>query len=218
MLAILQFLTKFVLTSGVVFGLVFMLICTVFVIVSVAHGDIRIKMVRDNDENKDKQVNHLYKCRSKQWTRISIHVHQHKTTQKVKEIEKMQGTVKWFHQQRGYGFLTDSEGKDVFFHHSNIQMDGFRCLDSDDIVNFELGTGKNGKEQAVNIVPVLTMKMIEGSLKVEKLYVKTVDDPHAVCHLYMVVNEKNEPLSSEHGMSFLDLAVYAGFDVTEETA
>ena len=54
MLAILQFLTKFVLTSGVVFGVVFMLICTVFVIVSVAHGDIRIKMVRDNDENKDK--------------------------------------------------------------------------------------------------------------------------------------------------------------------
>lgn len=131
----------------------------------------------------------------------------------------MQGTVKWFHSQKGYGFITNLDDvKDVFFHHSNIQMDGFRCLDSDDIVNFELGTGNNGREQAVNVTSVLTMKMVEGSLKEEKLYVKTVDDPHAVCHLYMVVNEKNEPLSSEHGMSFLDLAAYAGFDVTEETA
>lgn len=54
MLAILQFLTKLVLTSGVVFGLVFILICTVFVIVSVAHGDIKIKIARNNAENKDK--------------------------------------------------------------------------------------------------------------------------------------------------------------------
>lgn len=130
----------------------------------------------------------------------------------------MQGTVKWFDLQKGYGFITNSEGKDSFFHHSNIQMDGFRSLDTDDIVDYEVGTGKNGKKQAVNITPVLTMKMIKNVLKKEKLYVKTVDDPHAVCHLYMAVNEKDEPVSSEHGMSFLDLAAYAGFDVVEESA
>ena len=49
---------------------------------------------------------------------------------------------KWF--DKGYGFITDSEGKEHFVHHSNIVMDGFRHLNEDDIVNFELGTGKDG--------------------------------------------------------------------------
>lgn len=138
----------------------------------------------------------------------------------------MQGTVKWFNNQKGYGFITDSDGKDVFAHHSNIQMDGFRCLDSDDIVNFELGTGNNGREQAVNVTPVLTMKMIEDSLKQDHLYVKEVkaDKNTVIMNTlgmkkgYMVVDENNVIQSSEHGMSFLELAAYAGFDVTEEIA
>jgi len=75
---------------------------------------------------------------------------------------------------KGYGFITDSEGKEHFAHHSSIIMDGFRHLNEDDIVNFELGTGKNGREQAISVQPVLTMKMVRDSLKEGNLFVKEV--------------------------------------------
>lgn len=50
----------------------------------------------------------------------------------------MQGTCKWFNNQKGYGLITDSEGKDIFVHHSNIIMDGFRHLNEDDIVVWQI--------------------------------------------------------------------------------
>ena len=123
----------------------------------------------------------------------------------------MKGTVKFFHSYRGWGFLTDSEGKDVFVHHSNILMDGFRSLDHDDIVTFELGVGNDGKEQAVNVTPILTIKMIEDSLKEDKLYVRPVANALGMKG-YMVVDQNNIIQTSEQGMSFLELASYAGFD------
>lgn len=132
----------------------------------------------------------------------------------------MQGTTKWFNNQKGYGFITDLEGKDVFVHHSNIIMDKFRYLNEDDIVNFELGAGNNGREQAINIQPILTMKMVEDSLKEENLYVKKVkaDKNTIIMNAlgmkkgYMVVDENNVIQAGENGMTFLDLAAYAGFD------
>ena len=132
----------------------------------------------------------------------------------------MQGTVKWFDAQKGYGFITDSEGKEHFVHHSSITMDGFRHLSEDDIVNFELETGSNGKEQAVNVTPVLTMKMVKDSLKEENLYVKEVKaDANTVSMNtlgikkgYMVVNENDVIQVGEQGMDFLNLAAYAGYD------
>lgn len=132
----------------------------------------------------------------------------------------MQGTVKWFNTQRGYGFIIDPEGKDVFVHHSNIVMDGFRNLDENDIVNFEIGAGKDGREQAVNIQPLLTMKMIKDSLKEENLYVKELKADANTIVLnalgmdkgYMVVDQNNVIQAGEQGMSFLDLAAFAGFD------
>lgn len=123
----------------------------------------------------------------------------------------MQGTVKWFDSQKGYGFITDSEGKDIFVHHSNIVMDGFRYLSEDDIVNFELGTGKDGREQAINVHPVLTRKMIEDSLKEENLYIQTIKDVHKVTK-YLVVDADKVIKTSEQGMDFLNLAAYAGYD------
>lgn len=133
----------------------------------------------------------------------------------------MQGTVKWFNNQKGYGFITDSDGKDVFVHHSNIVMDGFRHLNEDDVVNFELGNGNDGREQAVSVIPVLTMKMVEDSLKEENLYAKVIKaDKNAVKMNtlgmkkgYMVVNENNVIQAGENGMSFLELAAFAGFDI-----
>lgn len=132
----------------------------------------------------------------------------------------MQGTIKWFNAQKGYGFVTDSEDKEHFVHHSNIVMDGFRHLNEDDVVNFELGAGNDGREQAISVQPVLTMKMIEDSLKEENLYVKEIKRNKNTIVMnalnmnkgYMVVNENNVIQAGEQGMSFLDLAAFAGFD------
>lgn len=124
----------------------------------------------------------------------------------------MKGTVKWF--DKGYGFITDSEGKDVFVHHSNIVMDGFRHLNEDDIVNFELGTGKDGREQAINVQPILTMKMVKDSLRKENLHIETRKDTYGVT-MYQVSDQNNVLQSSEQGMSFLELAAFAGFDIED---
>lgn len=126
----------------------------------------------------------------------------------------MQGTVKWFDTQKGYGFITDSEGNDVFVHHSNIIMDGFRHLHKDDIVNYELGAGNDEKEQAVNVKPILTMKMVEDSLKEEGLHIQTIKDAYKVTK-YLVIDQNNIIQTDEKGMSFLEVAAFAGFDTED---
>ncbi len=61
------------------------------------------------------------------------------------------GTVKWFSNQKGYGFITpDGGGKDVFVHHSAIQGDGYKTLDEGQQVEFEVTQGPKG-EQASNV-------------------------------------------------------------------
>lgn len=129
----------------------------------------------------------------------------------------MQGTVKWFNAQKGYGFITDAEGKDVFVHHSSIVMDGFRHLNEDDIVNFELGAGGNDREQAVNVIPALTMKMIADSLKEDNLHVKNMKDTFGN-RAYMVVDQNNIIQAGQQGMSFLELAEYANFEIHQVSA
>lgn len=127
-------------------------------------------------------------------------------------------TVKWFNAQKGYGFLTDSETKeDVFCHYQQIQMDGFKALNEDDMVEYELGTGNNDRQQAINVQPILTRKMIEDSLKEENLYVQTIKDGYGVTK-YQVVNENKVLQTDENGMSFLDLAAYAGYEIVEKSA
>lgn len=126
----------------------------------------------------------------------------------------MKGTVKWFDTKKGYGFLTDSEGKEHFVHNSNIVMDGFRHLNEDDIVNFELGAGKDGREQAISVQPMLTMKMVEDSLRKENLHIEIMKDAYGVT-MYQVVDQNKVLQSSEQGMSFLDLAAFAGFDIED---
>lgn len=68
----------------------------------------------------------------------------------------MTGKVKWFNNQKGYGFITSEEGKDVFVHYSSILMDGRKSLNEGDIVEFEIGEGTTGREQAVNVKIVRT--------------------------------------------------------------
>lgn len=129
-------------------------------------------------------------------------------------------TVKWFNAQKGYGFLTDSETKeDVFCHYSQLQMDGFKSLHENDMVEYELGTGagKDSREQAINVKPILTVQMIEDSLKEDNLYAKTMKDGYGVTK-YQVVDGNNVLRTDENGMSFLELAAYANFEIVEKSA
>lgn len=63
-----------------------------------------------------------------------------------------EGTVKWFSNEKGYGFISPAEGDDVFVHHSAIQMDGYRSLAEGQKVQFEIVDGPKGK-QASNVRP-----------------------------------------------------------------
>lgn len=54
------------------------------------------------------------------------------------------GTVKWFNDEKGYGFIKAEDGKDVFVHHSEIRADGFRSLKEGEKVEFEMTEGPKG--------------------------------------------------------------------------
>jgi len=64
------------------------------------------------------------------------------------------GKVKWFNPEKGYGFIEQDGGEDLFVHFSAIQMDGFKTLDEGTPVEFEVTTGNNGKEQASNVTRI----------------------------------------------------------------
>lgn len=59
---------------------------------------------------------------------------------------KTQGTVKWFNESKGYGFITADTGKDVFVHYSAIQQDGFKTLAEGQRVSFEIVQGTKGPQ------------------------------------------------------------------------
>ncbi len=65
----------------------------------------------------------------------------------------MQGKVKWFNPDKGYGFIETDEGGDVFVHFSAIQTDGFKTLDEGQSVEFEVVDGNRGA-QAANVVTI----------------------------------------------------------------
>ena len=60
------------------------------------------------------------------------------------------GTVKWFNDSKGFGFISSDEGEDVFVHQSAITMDGYRTLNEGDRVEFEVTQGEKGAK-AVNV-------------------------------------------------------------------
>lgn len=62
----------------------------------------------------------------------------------------MKGTVKWFNQEKGFGFITGEDGKDVFAHFSQIQKEGFKTLNENEEVTFDIIEGQKGP-QAANI-------------------------------------------------------------------
>ena len=60
------------------------------------------------------------------------------------------GTVKWFNNQKGYGFISDEDGNDVFVHYSGLNMEGFKALEEGQAVEFEVVNGAKGP-QATNV-------------------------------------------------------------------
>ncbi|MBP3718536.1 MAG: cold-shock protein [Eubacterium sp.] len=63
------------------------------------------------------------------------------------------GTVKWFNDKKGYGFITDENGNDVFVHFSGLNMEGFKTLSEGQTVEFDLTEGDKGA-QATNVTVV----------------------------------------------------------------
>ena len=63
------------------------------------------------------------------------------------------GTVKWFNNQKGYGFISDSEGNDVFVHYTGLNMEGFKSLEEGAAGEFDVTDGAKGP-QAVNVTVV----------------------------------------------------------------
>ena len=63
-----------------------------------------------------------------------------------------EGTVKWFSNEKGFGFISRTDGDDVFVHHTAIQMEGYRTLTEGQKVEFDIVEGPKGK-QAANVRP-----------------------------------------------------------------
>ncbi len=62
------------------------------------------------------------------------------------------GIVKWFNESKGYGFIEQVNGSDVFVHHSGIEMDGFKTLNEGQKVIFDITEGPKG-QNAINVIP-----------------------------------------------------------------
>ena len=60
--------------------------------------------------------------------------------------DRTQGTVKWFSAEKGYGFIAQENGPDLFVHHSEIEGSGFKTLNDGDRVEFEITDGRKGKQ------------------------------------------------------------------------
>lgn len=129
-----------------------------------------------------------------------------------RRILQMRGTVKFFYRSKGWGFVTNNEtDKDVFIHQSSIQMSGYRTLDEGDLVDYEIGVGNNGREQAINVTPIITLSMVVHELAKEGLHTMRIRDDKGV-HGWYVVDKSDKPVMDKE-MSLLDLAAYVGIDV-----
>ena len=61
-------------------------------------------------------------------------------------VERLKGTVKWFNNAKGYGFIGRDDGPDVFVHYSAIQLDGYKSLKEGDEVEFDIVQGQKGPQ------------------------------------------------------------------------
>jgi cold shock protein len=67
------------------------------------------------------------------------------------EVDRLKGTVKWFNNAKGYGFIGREDGPDVFVHYSAVTAEGYKSLQEGDKVEFEITQGPKG-QQAANVM------------------------------------------------------------------
>lgn len=79
----------------------------------------------------------------------------------------MKGTVKFYNNAKGYGFITDEAGSDVFVHYSNIIAESRKSLNQNDIVEFEIGEDTTGRTQAVNVKRISNNKKYDDMTQAE---------------------------------------------------
>ena len=77
----------------------------------------------------------------------------HTKSDQVTKVSRIKGKIKWFNEAKGYGFIAQEDGTDVFVYHTAIQPDGFKSLRVGDEVEFEIIDGPKGRE-ARNVVKV----------------------------------------------------------------
>lgn len=65
----------------------------------------------------------------------------------------MKGVVRWFNAQKGFGFITSDDGRDVFVHYSGLNMSGFKVLEQGQTVTFDIEDGEKGS-QATNVTVI----------------------------------------------------------------
>lgn len=120
----------------------------------------------------------------------------------------MKGIVKWFNAQKGYGFIKAEDGSEVFVHYSQIKMNRFKGLDADDVVEFEIGKGTTGREQAENVLPVLTLGMMKKKAAKEHLHLEVAPTDGSGNRGWMIVDGNNFIVAGEQGMSLEELDKY----------
>lgn len=123
----------------------------------------------------------------------------------------MRGKVKFFDKAKGWGFITRKDGLDYFVHYSNLNMSGFKTLESGDIVSFEGGMDGNNRICAINVTPILTHGMVVHELSKEGLHIMRIGNDKGV-HGWYVVDKSDNPVADKE-MDLKELAAYVGFDV-----
>ncbi len=78
-------------------------------------------------------------------------------------MERLKGTVRWFNNAKGYGFLGQNGGPDVFVHYSAITAEGFKTLEQGEMVEFEIVPGEKGP-QAAKVVRFMTRSQTDSTV------------------------------------------------------
>lgn len=118
----------------------------------------------------------------------------------------MRGYVKNFNKEKGYGFITRSNGKTVFVHQSDIQMDGFRFLDAGDLVEFNTEADSKGIK-AVNVIPVFTLGQVKKKAKEKGLQLVAAKDSFGSVG-WFIADENDKLVASDYVMDLRQVADY----------